>query len=95
MPPHPAPLYNGHYQFGFSILRWHNMKLYGDEDILSMELSYEAAGLLTSLRDHFLLLENSISSILFPIVMEKISEGLDDVILNEVIIILVLHHYTV
>ena len=58
------------------------MKDHSDE--LCMHVSPGSADLLTLLSEHLLILEEFLSSLLFPPLMEKIAEGLDQLILNEV-----------
>ena len=53
-------------------------------DQLCMQASPGSADLLTSLSEQLLILEEFISNILFVQLMEKITEGLDQVILTEV-----------
>ena len=52
--------------------------------MLCMEVSPGATDLLTSLRDHLLLIEEFTSPLLVPPLLEKLAEGLDSIILNEV-----------
>ena len=53
-------------------------------DQLCMQASPGSADLLTSLSEQLLILEEFVSSSLFVELMEKITEGLDHVILTEV-----------
>ncbi len=53
-------------------------------DQLCMQVSPGATDLLTSLGEHLLILEEFVSGLLLSPLMEKIIEGLDQLILTEV-----------